>query len=45
MATLTSELNATLNSTPEGTRAEMVGLLNDLLGDTADLHSQVKQAH
>lgn len=27
------------------TRTEMVALLNQLLGDTFDLHSQVKQAH
>ena len=27
------------------TKSEMVALLNQLLGDTFDLHSQVKQAH
>lgn len=27
------------------TRTTMVGLLNQILGDTFDLHSQVKQAH
>lgn len=30
---------------PENTRAEVVGLLNQQLADTADLYSQTKQAH
>lgn len=30
---------------PEGTRQPMVDLLNQRLADTADLYSQVKQAH
>ena len=38
-------LRSTLNGLPESTRDEMVELLNQLLADTLDLHSQVKQAH
>ena len=44
MATNTP-MRPTLNGVPEGPRAEMVSMLNQLLADTADLHSQVKQAH
>lgn len=38
-------LRETYNDLPESTRARMVGLLNQLLADAIDLHSQVKQAH
>ena len=30
---------------PENTRAEIIGLCNQQLADTADLQSQIKQAH
>jgi starvation-inducible DNA-binding protein len=38
-------LNPTLNDIPEKTRKKVVKLLNQLLVDGVDLHSQVKQAH
>ena len=38
-------LNATRNDLSGATRMIMVGLLNQQLADTADLYSQVKQAH
>lgn len=39
------ELRPTLNGVPETVRGQMVGLLNQLLADTTDLHAQIKQAH
>ena len=30
---------------PAGTRTEIIDLCNQQLADTADLHSQIKQAH
>ena len=44
-APATQDLHATLNGLPEGARGEMVELLNQLLADTLDLYSQIKQAH
>ena len=38
-------LNPTLNDLPEKTRKKVVKLLNQLLADGVDLHTQVKQAH
>ncbi len=43
--TPSAQLRPTLNGLPEETRGEMVGLLNQLLADISDLHSQIKQAH
>ena len=40
-----TELRGTLNGLPENARGEIVELLNQLLADTLDLHSQIKQAH
>lgn len=36
---------ATKNNLPEAARKALVGLLNQALADTADLYSQLKQAH
>lgn len=41
----TPPMRSTLNGVPEDARAEMAELLNQLLADTLDLHSQIKQAH
>jgi len=41
----TARPNPTRNSLPAPARAEMVSLLNAVMADLADLHSQAKQAH
>ena len=38
-------LAKTLNNLPQKTRAEVVALLNSVLADLIDLHSQTKHAH
>jgi starvation-inducible DNA-binding protein len=40
-----SQLNATLNSVPVGSKEKLVALLNQALADLGDLYSQTKQAH
>ncbi len=41
----TARLNPTRNSLPAAARAEVIGLLNSVMADLSDLHSQAKQAH
>jgi starvation-inducible DNA-binding protein len=45
MAVQTTTLHKTKNDLAENIRTQMVELLNQQLADTADLHSQTKQAH
>ena len=40
-----SQLNATQNSVPVGSKEKLVALLNQALADLGDLYSQTKQAH
>lgn len=44
MATKTDRFKTSIDI-PAGTRAEMIDLCNQQLADTADLQSQIKQAH
>jgi starvation-inducible DNA-binding protein len=45
MATKTARMFETRNDLDEATREKLVALLNARLADTADLYSQLKQAH
>jgi len=42
---MSEKLHPIVHDIPEGARAELVAILNERLADTADLYSQVKQAH